>query len=297
MAANDTGEDITFGETNKGTDGTELIGDATSGGSFGNDYVLRVDSSPFINSRDVDGIRGVAHGHGRGILGQADGNAGVRGEGPTGVHGEGQGGAGIGVSGVSNGGVGVSGESATGVGVTGVSSGIGVSGTSAASVGVVGVSNGTGTEPIGVQGFADAQTGIGVQGSSSRGTGVFASSGEGTGLVASSTAGIAVNARSDGDRGGVFASTVTAQVRLIPHAPVEQLPTEPLNVFALNAKGHETTLPSVARIGDLFCTSMKPAVGADKPVGALWFCIRDGDATDPAHWCEVLLGNVFTGQG
>ena len=60
--------------------------------------MLRVEPSLLIN-HTVDGILGFAHNQGRGVVGHAEGNAGVRGEGPIGVSGEGNGNSGVGVQG------------------------------------------------------------------------------------------------------------------------------------------------------------------------------------------------------
>ena len=51
MAANNTGDDITFGETNAGQDGTELRADANDEGGFGNDFVLQLRVSPVLTHR------------------------------------------------------------------------------------------------------------------------------------------------------------------------------------------------------------------------------------------------------
>ena len=52
MAANNTGDDITFGQTNAGQDGTELRADANDEGGFGNDFVLQLGVSPVIIHRN-----------------------------------------------------------------------------------------------------------------------------------------------------------------------------------------------------------------------------------------------------
>jgi hypothetical protein len=70
MAANNTGDDITFGQTNAGQDGTELRADANDNGGYGNDYVLQLTVSPIMLHRNaIDGLRSAAVKQGRGVVG------------------------------------------------------------------------------------------------------------------------------------------------------------------------------------------------------------------------------------
>ena len=178
MAAHNTGDDITFGQTNTGQDGTELRGDANDQGGFGNDYVLQLRVSPVILHRNaVDGLRSIAVRQGRGVVGQAEEIAGVfgtclgsglddigvRGENEwddtaPGHHlGDGHGVRVLGTVRLQNG-VGVRGEN-----VASAQPGIAIVGESSVGTGVQGISHGFSGK--GVEGLAnDGAEGVGVHG-------------------------------------------------------------------------------------------------------------------------------------
>jgi hypothetical protein len=101
-------------------------------------------------------------------------------------------------------------------------------------------------------------------------------------------------------RAGVFGSDSAAQVRLVPHQPLKQPAlNQTFAVQALITKGLAAEFPANGQAGDLLCTTMR--VGKpprDVEIGTLWFCEKGGiDQANPAHWRQVLLGPVFSGQG
>ena len=200
MAANNTGDDITFGQTNAGQDGTELRADANDEGGFGNDFVLQLRVSPVIIHRNaVDGLRCVAVKQGRGVFAQAEEIAGVFGSclgsgvHDIGVRGENEWvdppdgsnpGQGVGVLGIVQleKGIGVRGDNTASTNRN-AGPAIAVLGHSSIGTGVQGVSNGkAGGAVIGVEGIAnvgDSATGVHGQANSKTGTscvGVFAES-------------------------------------------------------------------------------------------------------------------------
>ena len=322
MAANDTGDDITIGQTNKGEDGTELVGQQSKEGGFGNDYVLLLTQSPLINRTAVDGLKSIAIKQGRGVVGQADAIAGVfgsclgSGKGDIGVRGEnnwvdtpGHLGEGVGVLGtvkLRNGvgvrgentasaqpGIAIVGESSVGTAVQGISHGF-------SGVGVEGLAN-AGDEGTGVHGEADGALGVGVSGVSGRGTGVSGSSTGGVGGAFSAGGGLQSGDAPPG-RAGVFGSDSAAQVRLVPHKTLNP-PTsnQPYAVQTLITTGQETAFPANGQTGDLLCTTLlvQPSAGGPpSEIAALWFCEKGGvDKAHPAQWRQVLFGPAFSGQG
>jgi hypothetical protein len=329
MAAHNTGDDITFGQTNTGQDGTELRGDANDEGGFGNDYVLQLKVSPIIIHRNaVDGLRSIAVKQGRGVFGQAEEIAGVFGTclgsglDDIGVRGEnvwddsaGKGnGQGVGVLGTvklelgvgvrgentasttPNGGsaIAVVGESSVGTCVQGISNGL----AGGAVIGVEGLAN-AGDFGTGVHGQANGTSSVGVLAESDVGTAIKGSSPSGVGGVFDATGGGLQLADIPPGRAGVFGSDSAAQVRLVPHQPLKQPAlNQTFAVQALITKGLAAEFPANGQAGDLLCTTMRGEPPRDVEIGTLWFCEKGGtDQANPAHWRQVLLGPVFSGQG
>jgi hypothetical protein len=310
MAANNTGDDITIGQTNAGQDGTELRADANDEGGFGNDFVLQLRVSPILTHRNaVDGLRSIAVKQGRGVFAQAEEIAGVfgsclgSGSDDIGVRGEnewddsaGKGnGQGVGVLGTVTlrDGVGVRGENFTGTGVKGVSHGV-----AGSAIGVEGLAN-DGNFGTGVHGQANGAGGVGVKAESDVGTAIKA-------IISPGGVGGVFDATKNGlplpppGRAGVFGSESAAQVYLVPHPPLKQPAlNKTFPVQVLITKGLEAEFPANGQAGDLLCTTVQ--VGKpprDDEIGTLWFCEKGGtDKTNPAHWRQVLLGPVFSGQG
>jgi hypothetical protein len=329
MAAHNTGDDITFGQTNTGQDGTELRGDANDEGGFGNDFVLQLKVSPIIIHRNaVDGLRSIAVKQGRGVFAQAEEIAGVFGSclgsglDDIGVRGEnvwddsaGKGnGQGVGVLGTVKlqQGVGVRGEN-TAIPTPSGGSAIAVVGHSSIGTGVQGSSDGlAGDAVIGVEGLANAGnfgTGVHGQANGTSSVGVKAESDVGTAIeaiISPGGVGGVFDATKNGlplpppGRAGVFGSESAAQVYLAPHQPLKQPAsnqTQP--VQALITKGLAAEFPANGQAGDLLCTTVRVREPqGEVELGTLWFCEQGGtDKTNPAHWRQVLLGPVFSGQG
>jgi hypothetical protein len=339
MAAHNTGDDITFGQTNAGQDGTELRADANDEGGFGNDFVLQLKVSPIIIHRNaVDGLRSIAVKQGRGVFAQAEEIAGVFGSclgsgvHDIGVRGENEWvdppdgsnpGQGVGVLGTVQleQGVGVRGEN-TAIPTPSGGSAIAVVGHSSIGTGVQGVSDRLAGGAIGVEGVANAGDGaIGVHGQAN-GTNATSS----VGVFAESDAGMAIKANSPHGVGGVFDATVkglvypppvqpqglpppgragvfgsdsAAQVYLVPHQPLKQPAlNQTFAVQALITKGLAAEFPANGQAGDLLCTTMRGTPPRDVEIATLWFCEKGGtDQANPAHWRQVLLGQVFSGHG
>lgn len=76
-------------------------------------------------------------------------------------------------------------------------------------------------------------------------------------------------------RGGVFQSTRSAQVRLVPQKAIP---------------GERPKLPKDGLGGDLIATV------DNVNQCSLWFCVQ-GAGASPARWAQVLLGAAFDGQG
>jgi hypothetical protein len=290
MAAHNTGDDITFGQTNTGQDGTELRGDANDEGGFGNDFVLQLKVSPIIIHRNaVDGLRSIAVKQGRGVFAQAEEIAGVfgsclgSGSDDIGVRGENEWvdpldgsnpGQGVGVLGTVQleQGVGVRGEN-TAIPTPSGGSAIAVVGRSSIGTGVQGISNGkAGGAVIGVEGLANAgdfATGVHGQANSKTGTscvGVFAESDAGMAIKAHSPHGVGgvFDATAGGlvfpppGRAGVFGSDSAAQVYLVPHQPLKQPAlNQTFAVQALITKGLAAEFPAKGQAGDLLCTTVR----------------------------------------
>jgi len=330
MAAHNTGDDITFGQTNAGQDGTELRADANDEGGFGNDFVLQLRVSPILTHRNaVDGLRSIAVKQGRGVFAQAEEIAGVfgsclgSGSHDIGVRGENEWvdpldgsnpGQGVGVLGTVQlqQGVGVRGEN-TAIPTPSGGSAIAVLGNSSIGTGVQGISNGkAGDAVIGVEGIANAGnfgTGVHGQAKGTSSVGVKAESDVGTAIkaiISPGGVGGVFDATKNGlplpppGRAGVFGSESAAQVYLVPHPPLKQPAlNKTFPVQVLITKGLEAEFPANGQAGDLLCTTVQ--VGKpprDDEIGTLWFCEKGGtDKTNPAHWRQVLLGPVFSGQG
>jgi hypothetical protein len=155
-----------------------------------------------------------------------------------------------GVYGVSSGsGTGVFGTSNSGTGVNGTSnSGVGVSGSSPTGIGVEGLSN----------------IGPGVAGGSTNGPGVFGNSGNGPG----------VSGLSSNNRGGIFASSHFAQVKMEPSK----------TPMAVSGNPPKLRPAITGEPGDLLAVTVPPAAGGP-PISSLWF--YTGDPASP--WKEVSL--------
>jgi len=145
--------------------------------------------------------------------------------------------------------------------------------------GVIGLAGDTAIPPL-------SETGnTGVYGAGP--TGVF---GHGLlGVRGQGKGGPGVHGVSDTDRGGVFESTRSAQVQLIPHDLRARMPAPvAVTAMAIPTK-EESRLPKDGRGGDLL------ALMDDQRYCTLWFCVKDG-AGGPAQWAQVLLGPAFDGR-
>jgi hypothetical protein len=100
-------------------------------------------------------------------------------------------------------------------------------------------------------------------------------------------------AGSIGGRGGMFESTRSAQVHLVPQQALEpfppRVPVGPTE-FLAERGGLAGKLPKDGRGGDLL------ALMDNQRQCTLWFCVRGQDGGDPAQWAQVLLGSSFNGQ-
>jgi hypothetical protein len=182
MGADDSGEDLTCGETNSCQNGTELLIQGDENGWFPNTYMLKVGPDQTLVTRSVDAIQSHAIGDGNGISA----------EGGTGVYGHGRD---IGVAGTGGrNGVFACTEGADlflaqAAGVFGSAHGTDTSG-------VIGVTSGG----FGVFGFAE-DGGFGVVGNATTRPGVLGSSDSSAGVVGSGTEGPGVLGRSTGSTG------------------------------------------------------------------------------------------------
>jgi hypothetical protein len=91
-------------------------------------------------------------------------------------------------------------------------------------------------------------------------------------------------------RGGRFASgELHAQLRLDPQPMAgdgASRPAEPSELV-------EPALPWTGERGDLWMTELPDG---DRTPVALWLCVRDGHTdSEPARWCQVLLGRSIAG--
>jgi hypothetical protein len=153
-----------------------------------------------------------------------------------------------------------------------------------------------GRGPTGVSGFGDNagvhgtshNAGDGVRGETDLGSGVNGASSSGAGVQGNSTDGPGVTGRSVTDRGGVFESHRSAQLRLFPQDMGATNPPGPVTGTAIPAQEAGPALPHDGKGGDL-------AVLRD-PTGmcTLWFCV--GEFPPPAMWAQVLLGPVTVGK-
>lgn len=114
------------------------------------------------------------------------------------------------------------------------------------------------------------------------------------GVRARGDGGPGVHARSDADRGGVFATERAAQVRLVPQRVRTRLPettaVTPTGIAPAALASGVVSLPKAGEAGDLMTLS------DDLGQCTLWFCVRDGSGGGPARWAQVLLGQAFDGQ-
>jgi len=294
LAADDTGDDLTVGETNHAEDGTELVGNNTADHIFGNEYVFQATAPNDLLGTDA--IRGIAEGYGNGVFGssgQATGYAGVLGRIRSslgaGVRGENEQGAAVhGLSSPTDAtgpiGTGVRGEARDpnnhglqGVGVEGISTnGIGVRGLSGEPADLA-------TGAIGVLGAADSAGGRGVRGQTNLGTGVQGWATNGVGIDAGSASSVALNAASARDRAGVFQSGDpssmgtsiggVAQLQLVPAA--------------------DSALPTNGHLGDVWAHFSQSVHDNRRKTVSLWLCVND----DPVEWEQIVLSGVRTAGG
>lgn len=288
MAADNTGDDLSVGETNHAQDGTELVGKNTKDHLFGNDYVLQATAPRDLFATDA--IRGVAEGDSNGVFGtsgQASGFAGVLGRissaNGAGVRGENdQGPAVHGVSAPTDSsflGIGVRGEGQD-PGNLGLEV-VGVEGVSAHSIGVRGLSgtvSGLATGSIGVLGAAESAEGLGVRGESDTGVGVEGWATNGIGVSAGSAGSIALNALSARDRAGVFQSGDPAGGGTSSGglAPLRLVPS------------HDGLLPRSGQLGDMWAHFSQTLRDNRQKSVSLWLCVND----DPVEWEQIVLSGV-----
>ncbi len=115
-----------------------------------------------------------------------------------------------------------------------------------------------------------------------------------TGVQGHGIAGPGLIARSDQDRGGVFKSDLSAQIRLVPKKVGTRLPeasvVTPTGISEVALKSGVVSLPKVGQGGDLM------TLIDDTRRCTLWFCVQDSSRGQPARWAQVLLGPDFDGQ-
>ena len=145
---------------------------------------------------------------------------------------------------------------------------IGVFGTGPKS-GVYGVASGTGT---GVTGTSTG--GAGVNGQSNSGYGVYGTSPTGIGVIGQSNSGPGVSGLSSTNRGGTFASSHFAQIKLEPSK----------TPMAVSGNPPKLRPAITGESGDLLAVTVTPAAGGP-PITSLWF--YTGDPVTP--WKEVSL--------
>ncbi len=114
------------------------------------------------------------------------------------------------------------------------------------------------------------------------------------GVQGHGTAGPGLIARSDQDRGGVFKSDLSAQIRLVPKKVGTRLPeasaVTPTGISEISLKSGVVSLPKAGQGGDLM------TLIDDTRRCTLWFCVQDPSRGQPARWAQVLLGPDFDGQ-
>jgi len=127
--------------------------------------------------------------------------------------------------------------------------------------------------------------------------------GDGTGVWGVSRGGRGVHGQSDSGRGGVFESTTSSQLQLVP---VERPPGLQRRTLPTSTNSAFPELPRDGQAGDLIATLEQESDNGD-PSGSssqarLWFCVRSV-VVDPntkktnrvAGWAQVLLGDTFDG--
>jgi hypothetical protein len=139
---------------------------------------------------------------------------------------------------------------------------------------------------------------VGVLGSASgSGDGVLGRSATGLGVAGETNSGSAISGRASdvNGRGGVFQSTFSAQVRLVPRnliSGTQLLPTAaiiPTSITIGKQDGPE--LPKAGRAGDLMAI-----IGDATEQSTLWFCVLGGGGAAAARWAQVLLGQPYDGR-
>jgi hypothetical protein len=313
--ADESGEDLEVGRTNRAQNRTKLLAQASEDGNFDGGWILGgailfvdqamevEDDFKVIINQDFHGIVSCAIGAGAGVIGfsrretildssdqleeltmedhENAQSAGVFGKGDHGVVGQGwnEGVVGRGTVGVlGEGMVGVSGQGRDGAGVEGKGgkSAVGVQGT--------GGELAPGVKGIGGKGVVGKtpQQGVGVVGI---GEGTYFPSFDnhyGTGILGYGTTG--VYGLGNKGRGGVFESVGMPQARLIPQK------TRTLRRL-LQIGSIVPTLPQLpkdALPGDLM------TVLDTLDQCTLWLCVGK-DQSGPAKWSQVQLGPIFPG--
>jgi hypothetical protein len=122
-----------------------------------------------------------------------------------------------------------------------------------------------------------------------------------TGVYGAGTTGVSGQGITASGRGGMFKSTHSAQVQLVPQplpitfmSPVTE--TSFTRIPAGNESNETLQLPRDGQGGDLL-TLMD-----NQRQCTLWFCVRgalrgaDGNITSDAEWAQVLLGPSFKGS-
>jgi hypothetical protein len=242
--------DLKMDETNEGHSGTEIQAQT----DFNQDYVFQGNGQTAGPAKNIDGLRGIAAGLGTGVRGE--GFVGAAGRAiNTGVNGGAIPGSPPPFAGVSG----------TGVfyGVLGSGGLYGVHGQNGFLAGVRGQASSVSAE--GVQGESD--DGTGVHGKSKSAQGVFGESRYREGVYGQSDNREGVHGQSVNDRGGVFESSLVAQLQLNP-VPIET----------------PAQLTGTAKPGDLLATIYPNERGTN--VASLWFCIIGGPPS-AAGWVKI----------
>jgi hypothetical protein len=118
--------------------------------------------------------------------------------------------------------------------------------------------------------------------------------GDGTGVWGASGGGIGVHGRSESGRGGVFESTKSSQLQLVP----TERPVREQAMTTVTLTPHFPVLPNDGEAGDMSATlEQEPdgTTGGTSLQARLWFCVRSNSTSRPAGWAQVLLGDTFDG--